>query len=110
MKIYHKLYYEIIYNFLIIIFRRLNSYLALNMQSNNSIQNMDKIWLATSNNNKLSSSFYNKVVLDFLEILENHEQLCYKHHKLIPKLTKSNITKKTSLSRLGQNLSLHFTS
>ena len=50
----------------------------LNTQSNNSIQNKDRIWHATSGNNKLSSSFHNKVVLDFLEILENHEQLCYK--------------------------------
>ena len=90
-----------IYNFLIIIFSWFNSYLALNTQSNNSVQNIDRIWHATSDNNKLSSSFHNMVVMDFLEILPNHSQLCYKHHKLIPKLTRSNITKKISLSRLG---------
>ena len=59
----------------IIIFRWFNSYLALNTQSNNYVQNMDKIWHATSDSNKLSFSFHNKVVLDFLEILANHAQL-----------------------------------
>ena len=94
-------YYYVIYNFIIIIFRWFNSYVALNTQSNNFVQNMDRIWHATLDSNKLSYSFHNKVVIDFLEILANHAQLCYKHHKLIPKLTRSNITKKTSLSRLG---------
>jgi hypothetical protein len=74
---------EIVYNFVTIIFRWFNSYLVLNTQSNNSVQNMDKIWHATSDSNNLSFSFQTKVVPDFLESLSNCAQLFYYHLRVI---------------------------